>query len=164
MGHAAARIADDDPPFVCDHMRRLYWLLSEESGGLCYRAPEAMAEIICRRPRLCAEYTPITACLILSMAEEDLERFRPGALWAVGRLGPLAAGHVEQLTPAITAALEHPDAQTRGMAVWCLGQLGREKVLADRPALLEDDGPVEFYEDREILALTVGELVRRSLS
>jgi len=47
--------------------------MSEESGGICWRAPEAMAEITRRRPDLCADYVPIVVSLITEMAEEDLE-------------------------------------------------------------------------------------------
>ena len=46
MGAAAERIAPEDPDCVRDHLRRLYWLMSEESGGICWRSPEAMAEIV----------------------------------------------------------------------------------------------------------------------
>ena len=34
MGVAAHRIAMDDPEHAREHVRRLYWLLSEESGGV----------------------------------------------------------------------------------------------------------------------------------
>ena len=34
MGAAAQRVAQDDPDCVRDLLRRLYWLMSEESGGI----------------------------------------------------------------------------------------------------------------------------------
>ncbi|MFC1596428.1 DVU0298 family protein [Planctomycetota bacterium] len=162
MGLAADRVAEDDPEFVRGHLRKLYWLLSEESGGVCWRAPEAMAEIVRRRPELFADYVPIVVSLIESMAEEDLDHFRPGALWAIGRLGPLAADHVQGVLPAVTAALDHREPQVRGMAVWCLGQVGREELLAGRPDLLADEGPVDLYQQRRLDRTSVGELVRRT--
>ena len=161
MGLAADRIAQHDPQYVREHLRRLYWLLNEESGGLCWRAPEAMAEILSHRPGLFAEYIPIVAHLILNMADEDLDHFRPGALWAIGRLGPLAVDHIQDVLPAIAAALDHPDPQVRGMAVWCLGQVGRSALLAGRPDLLSDAGSVDLYEDRLLNRTTVSQLVRR---
>jgi hypothetical protein len=136
MGLAAGRIAQDDPEFVRDHLRRLLWLISEESGGQCWRAPEAMAEIVFRSPE-------------------------PGILWAIGRLGDLASDHVPEVFDAIKSALDDSDPQARGMAVWCLGQLGHTRVLAARPELLADEGPVHLYEDGFLNRVTVGELVRR---
>jgi len=91
-GAAAERIAQTDPDVVRDHLRRLHWLISEESGGICWRAPEALAEIVRRSPSLFPDYTPIVLYLIREMAEEDLLHFRAGILWAIGRLGPICAG------------------------------------------------------------------------
>ena len=35
MGLACDRIAHEDPECVVQHVRRLYWLITEESGGIC---------------------------------------------------------------------------------------------------------------------------------
>jgi hypothetical protein len=159
MGVAAARVADDDPAFVRHHLRRLHWLLQEESGGICWRAPEAMAEIVARRPDLFEDYVPIVVHLMLETAEEDLEHFRAGMLWAVGRLGGLAARVAGDVLPGIEAALDHPDPQVRGTAAWCLGRLGRTEALAGRPDLLADNDVCALYEDGALHTVTVGRLV-----
>jgi len=164
MGLAADRVARDNPEYVRNHLRRLYWLLSEESGGLCWRAPEAMAEILHHQPQQFVDYVPIVVSLITSMADEDLDHFRAGVLWAIGRLGPAAGDHVPAVLPAIHSALDDSDPQVRGMAVWCLGQLGLAQHLADRPDLLEDQEPVDFYENGILRRTSVGELVRRASS
>lgn len=164
MGLAASRIAEDDPDCVREHLRRLYWLLSEESGGVCWRAPEAMAEIVRRRPSLFADYIPIIVCLILNMAEEDLDHFRAGNLWAIGRLGAVAGDHVDEaVVTAITCALSDPDPQVRGMAVWCMGEVGQASLLAARKELLCDEGSVDVYEDGNLKRTGVCHLVRRAL-
>ena len=162
MGVAADRIAEDDPDCVRQHLRRLYWLLSEESGGVCWRAPEAMAEIVRRRPRMFGDYVSIIVTLIEQMADEDLVHFRTGILWAIGRLGPLAREELDVVLGTINACLDHADSQVRGMAAWCLGQCGRGEVLAMREALLSDLSPVNLYENGELARLTVSELARRT--
>jgi HEAT repeat protein len=162
MGMAAARIADEQPEFVREHLRRLHWLLSEESGGICWRAPEAMAEIVHQRPALFADWVPIVAHLILEAAEEDLAHFRPGMLWAVGRLGRLTAGDAD-VVPAVIAALDHPDPQVRGTAVWCLARLGRTEVLARRPDLRSDEGSVDLFEEGVLRHTTVARVLERAL-
>ncbi len=161
MGVAAERIAPNDPDRVRDQVRRLYWLISEESGGICWRAPEAMAEIVRRMPDLCADYVSIIVSLLIEMAEEDLAHFRVGILSAIGRLGPIAEKELAAVLPAIQACLDHDDSQVRGMAVWCLGQCGREAMVRQVGHLPADEGPVEFYEDGCLSTTTVGELVRR---
>ncbi|MHC4970030.1 MAG: DVU0298 family protein [Planctomycetota bacterium] len=163
MGLAADRIARDDPEYVRNHLRRLYWLISEESGGQCWRAPEAMAEIVFHRPELFADYVPIAVFLIQEMAEEDLQRFRPGTLWAIGRLAAVAGDHIQEVLPRVTAALDDADPQARGMAVWCLGQVMRADLVDGRPDLLADEGPVDLYEDGLLKCTTVCALARRVL-
>ena len=162
MGAAADRIARDDPDYVREHLRRLHWLLSEESGGICWRAPEAMAEIIRRDPDRFSDYVPIVVSLIDEMAEEDLAHFRTGILWAIGRLGAIVGSELDAAEPTIRACLDHPDAQVRGMAVWCLGQCGRATLLAGRTDLLSDQRPVDFYEDGHLGRTNVCHLVREA--
>jgi AraC family transcriptional regulator of adaptative response/methylated-DNA-[protein]-cysteine methyltransferase len=163
MGVAADRIAEDDPDRVRQHLRRLYWLLSEESGGICWRAPEAMAEIVRLRPRIFADYIPIVVSLIDQMADEDLVHFRPGILWAIGRLGHLAEEEVEASLSTITACLDHPDCQVRGAAAWCLRESGHGEIPTGRVDLLSDPGPVEIYKDGDLVRTTVGRLVREAV-
>jgi hypothetical protein len=163
MGLAAAKVAGRDPEYVRNHLRRLYWLLSEESGGVCWRAPEAMAEIVRHQPELSADYVPIVVSLISSMAEEDLDHFRAGILWAIGRLAAACEEHLPAVLPAVTSALDNPNPQVRGMAVWCLGQVGRAKLLAERSDLLSDEGPVDFYKDGLLNRTSVSRLLRRVL-
>jgi hypothetical protein len=177
MGLAAERVAESDPEAVRELLRKLYWLIMEESGGICWRAPEAMAEIVARLPRRFADYVPITLSHLVQLAPEDLTHFRPGALWAVGRLGEVVASDAAQqeahgpvpdliaeVLPAVVSALEAPESQARGMAAWCLAKLGRLDLLAERPDLRDDHGLVEVYEDRRLTRTRIGQLVKRLLA
>jgi HEAT repeat protein len=147
LGVAADRIAGDDRDFVVTHLRRLHWLLSDESGGICLHAPAAMAEIVRRRPAMFAEYVPLIMSLLLTMEEEDLAHFRPNILWGIGRLAPAAREESEAVAPAVLACLDHANSQVRGMAVWCLRQMGMLECCAARKDLFADDGCVEIYEE-----------------
>jgi len=162
MGLAAARIAESSLPYVRNHLRRLNWLISEESGGICWRAPEAMAEIARHRPDLFDDFIAIVVSLLLTLAEEDLAHFRAGVLWAIGRLGPAAGGHIKAVIPAITSALDDSDPQVRGMAAWCLGEIGEGGLLDGRANLLRDEGAVDFYEEGLLNRTRVSDLVRRA--
>jgi hypothetical protein len=162
MGVAASRVAEADPDQVREHLRRLLWLMSEESGGVCWRAPEAMAEIVRHAPEMFAEYIPIVVSLIENLAEEDLGHFRAGTLWAIGRLGAVAGDHVRDVIPAVTSALDDSNPQVRGMAVWCLNEVGRTELLADQPELASDEGQVDLYEDGQLVRTTVSHLAQRA--
>ena len=164
IGVAAFRISEDDPDRVRDLLRRLMWLVNDESGGICWRAPEAMAEILRRRPTLYPEYIPIVTSLLVNLEREDLEHFRVGVLRALGRLGPLAADHFRDVASAVVSALSHTDPQVRGMAAWCLGEVGRADLLLEQRDLCVDDGSVTLYEDGSISRATVSQLVQRALS
>ncbi len=164
LGVAARRVAEDDPDYVREHLRRLYWLISEESGGICWHAPAAMAEIVRQEPRLFADYISIVVFLIPNMAEEDLDHFRADALWAIGRLGSLGREYIDSVHAAVISALDDPDPQVRGIAAWCLGRVGRTTTLAERADLLSDEGPVLLYEGGSLQRTSVGELVQRALA
>ena len=164
MGAAAERIVPEDPDCIRDHLRRLHWLLSEESGGICWRAPEAMAEIVRRCPGPFGDYVPIIVSLICEMAEEDLLHFRTGILWAIGRLGSVAQRELDAVLPTIEACLDHADPGVRGMAVWCLGQVGQSRLLADRPDLLVDESPLSLFENGLLSQTSVNHLAQQVLS
>ena len=164
LGLAASLVSDEDPEFVLEQLRRLYWLISEESGGICWRAPECMAEIVRAQPTRFADYLPIAFHLLVSLEEEDLGHFRAGALWAVGRLAPEMREGRDDVLPAVLAALDNTDPQVRGMAAWCLGQMNETGLLARRAGLLTDDGPVDFYEEQQVKRTNVGSLVRRTVA
>jgi len=50
-GLAAEHIARHDPEFVRNYILRLFWLANEESGGVCWRAPELIEKIIMACPQ-----------------------------------------------------------------------------------------------------------------
>jgi HEAT repeat protein len=162
LGLAAGRIADDDPEFVRNHLRRLMWLLNDESGGIGWRAPEAMGEVLRSRPARFTEFVPIVLSF-LDMEEEDAVRFRPGTLWAIGRMGQVMPEAVQPAVARIILCLDDTNPQTRGLAIWCLRQLGAVEHLASHDALLTDEGPVNLYTDGRLVTKSVAQLARAAL-
>lgn len=62
-GLAAKQIADHDPDFVHNYLRRLFWLVNDESGGVCWRAPELIGEIIHNCPQF-SQFRPMLISLL----------------------------------------------------------------------------------------------------
>ena len=163
MGMAVEKMGPAHKAFLQEHMRRLSWLITEEAGAVFWRAPECMAECSVRLPVLLKSHVSIAFHLLETLEVEDLEHFRPGALWAIGRLVDVARADFPQILPLVIEALDRPDPQARGMAAWCLGEAGETGVLKERPDLLEDQEPVSIYRDRMVENTTVGRLTSEVL-
>ena len=164
MGLVAADLAERDPEFVCGHLRRLVWLLNDQSGGIGWRAPEAMGAIIAARPDCFADFIPILVSL-LEMEVEDAVRFRAGYLWAIGRLAQVAPGPASQALPWVLPALGDPDPQVRGLALWCLGQF---RYLPELPLdqirpLAQDTGCATIFTPAGLQSISLAELARALL-
>ncbi len=159
LGLAADRAAETGGAAAArEIVRRLNWLMTEESGGICWRAPEAMAEVVVRRPGELRAYIPIIVHFLVELAEEDLRHFRPSVLRAIARLGPLARTEADSIMPALVAAARYPDAGVRGPAVQALLSVGRADVVAANPSLFHDPGMFDFYEGGHIERVSVADL------
>jgi len=163
-GICAERLLPTDPESVLEHLRRLLWMITEESGGICWHAPELMAEIVRRDTERFENHLTVTASFLTTMEKEDLEHFRPAALRAVGLLGEIPESVFSEVLPAVISALGSSDPQTRGMAVWALDRLGETVPLADEPGLRDDMAEVGFYEAGLYSIRTVADLVREALN
>jgi hypothetical protein len=163
QGWAAARVVRANSEFVRGHLRRLHWLLSEESGGICRHAPQSMAEIVVRSDGMFADYGLITISLLTDMADEDLASgFRTAVLWAIGRLAPVAGADVAAVLPEVAKSLDDPDPAVRGLAVWCMVQAGRRDFIKDDGSLAGDRSPFEIYKAGEFITTSTHELLGRS--
>ncbi|WP_031513542.1 DVU0298 family protein [Desulfofalx alkaliphila] len=157
LGYVAGAVADRDPDFIRDLIRRFLWSMNDESGGNSWGAPEAIAEIICRRPDLFADLGPmmLSACL-----EEEF--FQLGLLWAAGRV----AGKVEyakQMVPHIKDALASPHPKVRGHAIWALGEI-KEGIEAEQlTPMLKDNELFKIYMDGQLQEKTVAEIAKETM-
>ncbi len=90
MGIIVSRLANNNINSARVIMRRLMWSLNDESGGIGWGAPEAMAEIMARSPQLADEYHRIllSYCIPgLNYLEHDT--LQKGVLWGIQRLSKI---------------------------------------------------------------------------
>jgi hypothetical protein len=121
-GLAARIIAERDPEYVRNYLLRLFWLVNDESGGIGWRAPELIGEILYN----CPHYNQFFSMLIslLDLEEEDVPRFLTGTLWAIGRVAQVARGAMLPALPRVQAYSTGDNNQAiQEMALWCMGQL-----------------------------------------
>lgn len=129
FGQVVADLANEDMEAARVVMRRLMWTLNDESGGIGWGAPEAMAEAMACHPGLAEEYVRI----LLSYIREDgnfLEYgpLRRGALWGIGRLAQVYPEMLIELDAAkyIRPYLEDDDESSRSLSAHALRMLGDE--------------------------------------
>lgn len=140
LGLASAHVARRDIESVRRLVRRLLWLMNDESGGLCWNAPEAIAEIIRNVPALVDEYGSM---LPPYFVEEPFER---GSRWAVARLASLKPSLFAGAVPQLNGSLRHTDAVIRGYSVMALDAIGDRSALPEARTLAEDTASVPIYD------------------
>lgn len=90
FGIATAELAHHGKEHVRVVLRRCTWSLNDESGGIGWGAPEAMAEIMARNPEMAEEYASILISFILEREQAcnflEYAPLREGAYWGIARL------------------------------------------------------------------------------
>lgn len=160
LGLAAAFEWSRDGERVRRQIRRLFWLMNDESGGICWNAPEAIAEILYNVPALIEEYG---LQLPSFFVEEPFER---GSRWAVARLSAKEPSAFVFASPALVASLNDADAVVRGMSLLALQGLRAQTGLHGAESLTGDSHDVTIYdfETGELITTSVGELAREYLA
>ena len=173
MGDAVARIAEDDLEAARIVLRRFLWSLNDESGGIGWGAPEAMAECMCRDERLAGEY----AHMLVSYMREDGEELcqdgnfiehpllQRGVVWGVGRLAGCRRELLQQLGAGrdLGGYLEAEDPELRGLAALAAGRLREATLRPLLQGLRADSAPLSWYDEGALHQTTVGALVREAL-
>jgi hypothetical protein len=171
FGPAAARLAAARMEDARILMRRLMWLMNEESGNVGWGIPEAMGEIMACHEGLAREYHRILISYVQDMDKDcnfiDHPPLRRGAWRGIGRLAEVWPELAAPAAPECLAALSDCDPETRGLAARVLSLLPgllapeAEKALA----ALRDDGFVfELYRKDALETVTVGELANEALA
>jgi hypothetical protein len=165
MGAVVAHLAEKDLESARVVMRRLMWMLNDESGGIGWGAPEAMAEIIASHEGLAEEY----AHVLISYIRQDgnfleYEPLQRGAVWGIGRVAQRRPELVQEAAPHLLSYLESDDATVRGLAAWAVGLLGAEAARSQLEALLGDDAGVSLYLNRKLVLRRVSDLAKEALA
>ncbi|MCK5479859.1 MAG: HEAT repeat domain-containing protein [Gammaproteobacteria bacterium] len=167
LGPVIAQLADRDMEAARVVMRRFMWSLNDESGGIGWGAPEAMAEIMVCHDGLADEYAHM---LVAYMREDgfhlELEQLQRGLMWGLGRLAQdkpdllNSKDAVRYLLPY----LDSFDTMVRGLAARTLGLLHAKESTPLLEKLVDDPAPLRFYTDRRFHDGTVGELAYKALA
>jgi len=165
MGAVVAHLASTDPDGARVIMRRLMWSLNDESGGIGWGAPEAMAEIMAQSEILLSEYLPV----FLSYLDEqgnflEYEVLQRGLLWGLARLARNRPEEVRRAANHLGKYLESSDPSVRGNAAWCVGLLRARELRAELQALLEDPAEMHSCISDAPERCRVGDVAREALN
>ncbi len=154
LGH----VAHGHPPQVQKLITRLLWLLNEDSGSFGWGAAAALGEIGRHELSVVADIVP----MFCGFLEEPFSR--APMLWGIGRLAEVHPESLSEVCPFIFTCLTDADPQVRGLSAWALGKLNAREAREPLKKLLEDDAPVEVYDQGELRRTTVARLAREALA
>jgi hypothetical protein len=146
IGIAARILWAGYPERIRRQVRRFLWMMNDESGALCWHAPEAIGEIMVNVPVLADEY----GNMLISFYNE--EPFEAGVRSALTRLvekglmnGQLRE-RMESIKNNIIESLESGDAAIRGSSLILLKSIGIEIPQRFLQRLKSDDGKIYVYD------------------
>lgn len=173
FGWVVPAMANEDIESARIVMRRFLWSLNDESGGIGWGAPEAMAEIMAEDERLADEYMH----MLISYTRDDgpelfqdgnyleLPMLQRGLLWGIGRLCFACRERMQKFSMStdLRAYLGSPDGPVRGLALWALTALEDSSAEVEAVRLQGDTAELSLYWQGHSSSYTVGELAVKYL-
>ncbi len=155
MGRTAVVVAQYDLERVRLQIRNLLWLMNDESGGLCRRAPEAIAEILINVPDLIPEYVPL---LPRYLWEEPFERGIRFAIYRLATMCPETRQVFASCLGDLIKSLENPSESIRGYSLLALKPLRRQldESGLELPDVTPATIPAYNFETGELRQITIG--------
>ncbi len=166
FGRVMARLAEKDMEEARIVMRRLMWSLNDESGGIGWGAPEAMAEAMANHKGLSREY----ARILLSYVWEEgnfLEYLplRRGALWGLYRLSKSQKEIYNEINAnkIVSTYLDDNDPTSKVLATLAIGYSGDKTFCQKIQKGLSDKREVELFIEDEVKKISVSEASKIAL-
>jgi len=140
LGKVSKIIFEADPEKVRRQIRRILWLMNDESGGLCRNGPETIGEIVYNIPALIGEYGPVLASFL------DEEPFEAGARWAVARIAKIDSAIFKNSISILVKSLDDPDPAVRGFSLKALNELNDLSAIDKLEAIKADSSVFRDYD------------------
>ncbi len=159
VGWVAGDVAQRSIEKIRDNLRRLLWLMNDESGGLSWHAPELMGEILVNVPELIGEFAHLLPAFF---GEEPFER---GSHLAVCRISSVDATPFRGVAMALRQSLRAADPNIRLSAALSLVRLEESFGTGVLEQLLDESTRVTTYDfdSGELVATNIGAAVRQEL-
>ena len=160
VGLVARELVKTDHEFLRETARKLLWSLSDESGGIGWSAPEILGEIVAADPQRFSDIIPLIAGVY--GIEEDV--FRPGVVYALGRIAGVSPELVMPHRGILFSALSGPDPLARVYAIRAVKSIWKLETQKNRSIidglikdLASDKREVFIYHNYCFSRIEVGE-------
>ena len=174
FGVVVPKIRRDNPETARIVMRRFLWSLNNESGGIGWGAPEAMAEIMANDDILFTEYSHMLISYMWEDGPEllqdgnflELPMLQRGLLWGIARLLAARGKEMERLLEVhdLTKYIQSSDPTVCGLALFCLLHTGFSiETEVDRSFIKEDHIFQIFWQD-SFMEKTIGEILSKMVN
>ena len=151
IGRLAGSQDRHDLEKVRDLIRRLLWLMNDESGGLGWQAPEMIGEILVNVPALIGGYAHLLPAFL------DEEPFERGAQQAIYRVATVNPQPFAESAGRLRDSLNDPDPATRVYAALALMAIEADTNGNGIKGLRTDPGKLSWYD------FSTGELSRSTV-
>lgn len=161
IGLVGATLAESNLESARVIIRRLLWQLNDESGGIGWGSPEALAEIMAKSDGLAREYATILISFI--DPEQQFIEYVPlqkGVLWGLGRLGQVDPDRVRAAAPHLIRFLNSTDPEIRGLAARAAAVLDEPMLKPHLTRLADDPIQIHLFIDGEWTQMSISELTR----
>lgn len=173
FGIVVPAMAEQDAEQARVVMRRFLWMLNDESGGIGWGVPEAMAEVMSGSPLLAREYLHMLVSYALDDGPELLQHgnflehpvLQEGVLWGLCRIARLYRDILLQqgLAQAIGVYFPSPQGGVRGQVCRLCGLLMLSDYRAEIAMLRTDISVLRVYHEGTLFACTVADLAESAL-
>jgi len=173
FGFVVPTIAADDMEEARIVMRRFLWMLNDESGGIGWGVPEAMAEVMYHCRPLSREYLHMLVSYTLDDGPAlfqdgnflELDLLQEGVLWGLCRVSPIYKDELLKLglDQNMEVYFRSKKSSVKGLVCKLAGLLTLDKHRSTIAAALEDQRPVRIYHEGQFLECTVAGLAAAAL-
>jgi hypothetical protein len=160
IGRVAKLQSAKDIAKVRDLIRRLLWLMNDESGGLSRTAPETIGEILVNVPSLIDEFGEL---LLAFLHEEPFETSAHLAIYRIASVDPKPfMKHYETLINS----LSNPEPKIRAYSILALNKITPVKSRAHAKEKIEDETSLTIYDFNSgaMIKTTIKNIVQEILS
>ncbi|MBN2059857.1 MAG: HEAT repeat domain-containing protein [Deltaproteobacteria bacterium] len=164
IGEVVGLMADEDLESARNIIRRLMWNLNDESGGIGWGSPEAMAEILFRNKTLATEYHHMLLSYINEEGNfQESELMQRGVLWGIGRIAGKYPELVKKSAADIIKFLDSDDPAVRAYSARLAGLLGLQEARFRLESLLNDEHEIQVFIDSKLINCRVKNVVSEAI-
>jgi HEAT repeat protein len=144
---------------VREFIRSMIWLMCDESGGIGWHAPQAIAETLYGVPSLLGEYGKLLPKYLIE------EPFIKSAHFALVRISEMDREIIEDAADILVGSLNDSDPAIRGCSIIALGVLKSNDYAEHIKKFARDKSKFKLYDfsSGTIIETTVGQIAESAM-